>query len=131
MKIVNVLVILACLNITPPILAEQHSADDDGMEEEIEIINASHISHAGILMNTMALPVHPTMSFGNYSMGHPDVMFGRLFPPAMIMRNQSRLDLSDRQKEAIKKEMRTFQSGIVDVQWDLNTTTAELKSGLA
>ena len=64
-------------------------------------------------------------------MGSPGLMFGRLFTPAMIMRNQEKLNLSSKQTDAIKKEMRTFQSGIVDIQWDLNSATASLQKALA
>lgn len=59
------------------------------------------------------------------------MMMGRLFPPDMIMRNQQRLALTDRQIKTIKDEMRSFQSGIVDIQWDLHEAQASLDKELA
>ncbi|NIN33962.1 MAG: hypothetical protein GTO60_02130, partial [Gammaproteobacteria bacterium] len=50
----------------------------------------------------------------------PGMMMGRLYPPELIMRNQDKLNLTERQINAIKNEMKTFQSGIVDIQWDMN-----------
>jgi hypothetical protein len=59
------------------------------------------------------------------------MMFGQLFPPSQIMRQQEKLKLTNKQINSIKTEMRTFQSGIVDIQWDLNSTQAQLNKELA
>lgn len=58
------------------------------------------------------------------------MMFGQLFTPSQIMRHQDKLNLSKKQLDSIKKEMRAFQSGIVDVQWDLNADQVKLKKEL-
>jgi Spy/CpxP family protein refolding chaperone len=58
----------------------------------------------------------------------PGMMMGRLYPPELIMRNQDKLNLTQRQINAIKNEMKTFQSGIVDIQWDLNDAQSKLEN---
>ncbi len=59
------------------------------------------------------------------------MMFGHLFPPSHIMRQQEKLKLTEKQINLIKKEMRSFQSGIVDIQWDLNSIESKLNKELA
>lgn len=65
-------------------------------------------------------------SVGNYSISSSRLMLGKLFPPSMIMRHQEKLGLSAGQVESIKNEMREFQSGVVDIQWDLHAATSAL-----
>ena len=55
---------------------------------------------------------------------------GRLFPPEVIMHNREKLNLTARQVNTIKDEMKTFQSGIVDIQWDLNEAQSNLDKEL-
>ena len=57
-------------------------------------------------------------------------MLGKLFPPDLIMRNQDKLNLTSRQVTTIKNEMKAFQSGIVDIQWDLNEAQSNLDKEL-
>jgi hypothetical protein len=59
------------------------------------------------------------------------LMPGRLFPPAMVMQHQERLGLRPEQIDAIKAQMRNFQSDIVDVQWELHAASAALEQALS
>jgi Spy/CpxP family protein refolding chaperone len=56
----------------------------------------------------------------------PDPVRDRLFPPELIMRHQSELGIDDRQREAMTKELATFQSRMVDLQWKLSSAAEEL-----
>jgi Spy/CpxP family protein refolding chaperone len=70
--------------------------------------------------------------FGSFTAGSVDFLtaplnvMGRLFPPSLIMRNQSDIDLTDQQADRIKASMREFQGQVVDVQWDLQTHQSRL-----
>lgn len=57
------------------------------------------------------------------------MILGNLYPPELIMRNQDVLNLTPKQVETIKEEMRSFQSGIVNIQWDLNAAQSKLDKG--
>ena len=129
MKKYYILFLFLIFNITVPIWAEEHGPGDVNID--YEIMDGSFEHGGGILAGTMASPTFPSIAFSNYSMGPAGMMFGKLYTPAMIMRNQDKLNLSKKQTETIKKEMRTFQSGIVDVQWDLNSATASLRKSLS
>lgn len=73
-------------------------------------------------------------------MGHSDhgmwgghgggMMLDRLQSPMMLMRYQEELKLTPRQIDALKKEMKAFQSNIVDVEWDLTSSTNDLRKEL-
>lgn len=79
--------------------------------------------------------VHTGIS--NLSAGSVDFLaaplnvMGQLYPPSLIMRKQQEIGLSSSQAEAIKAEMRAFQSKVVDVQWDMNARQASLDGLLA
>lgn len=73
------------------------------------------------------------MFMGGHDMwgGHGGgIMLDRLQPPTMLMRYQEELKLTPKQIDAIKKEMKTFQSNIVDVEWDLQSSTNDLRNEL-
>ena len=57
-------------------------------------------------------------------------MMHRLTPPMVIMQNQEQLGLTKKQIDLIKNEMKSFQSDIVDVQWDLNAAKTTLEKEL-
>ena len=109
--------------------AQEHNISTN--EGEVIHMRVPHFEPgAGVLAGVMATSVsgtHPMMDMG---MDASSLMLGRLFTPATIMHNQESLKLNKKQIDAIKKEMRSFQSGIVDIQWDLNTSTAAMKSSL-
>lgn len=64
------------------------------------------------------------------SIGSPGTMMHRLTPPMVIMQNQEQLGLTKKQIDLIKNEMKSFQSDIVDVQWDLNAAKTTLEKEL-
>ena len=49
-----------------------------------------------------------------------------LFPPSLIMRQQSAIGLTPAQREAITKEMAEAQTAVLDVRWQLEEKTAAL-----
>lgn len=70
----------------------------------------------------------PLMAWGPGTLTASPAVMGRLFPPTLIMQQQSALSLSDAQQENIKAELREFQSSVVDVQWDLQSAQGELEA---
>ncbi|NKB36032.1 MAG: hypothetical protein GKR93_02530 [Gammaproteobacteria bacterium] len=129
MRLILICFSLTTLLLSGPSHAQQFS--DETVTIETMAMDGSFGNQAGIMSGVMATPVHPTIAFGGTSLGSPDMMMSKLFTPAMIMRNQAKLNLSSKQTDAIKKQMRTFQSNIVDVQWDLNSSSAALNKDLA
>ena len=55
----------------------------------------------------------------------------QLFPPSLIMRQQSDIGLTQAQREAITKEMTDAQKAMLDVRWQLEEKTAALDKLLA
>ena len=56
----------------------------------------------------------------------PPPFMAELFPPDMIMRNQSTLELSDEQKKSIMAAVRETRNSIDSVRWDLENEQATL-----
>lgn len=73
-------------------------------------------------------PGHGVIS--GFSRPSSSLIFGQLFTPSQVMRHQDKLNLSKDQLDSIKKEMRAFQSGIVDIQWELSADQVILKKEL-
>jgi Spy/CpxP family protein refolding chaperone len=61
-------------------------------------------------------PPQPPMPPGGP--GH-DPIEDQLFPPDLIMRNQSQLQLSDQQRATLRTEITRLQSKIFDLQWQV------------
>ena len=59
------------------------------------------------------------------------VFLRQLFPPSLIMRQQSDIALTPAQREAITKEMADAQKAVLDVRWQLEEKTAALDKLLA
>jgi hypothetical protein len=89
------------------------------------------MGHVEVMAGPVGFTSPHTMVSGFTSSSSSAMMFGQLFPPSQIMRQQEKLKLTNKQINSIKSEMRTFQSGIVDIQWDLNSTQAQLNKELA
>lgn len=66
------------------------------------------------------------MMFGD----HTRMILKRLQPPTLLMRYQDKLKLTPAQIDAIKKEMKKFQSNVVDTEWNLQSATGKLKKAL-
>ena len=62
--------------------------------------------------------------------GRGDPFAGRLFPPELILSNQSRLGLDDDQRRAIMEQMQAFQSQIIPLQWELQSAMEALRAEL-
>ena len=73
----------------------------------------------------------PMVGFAPHAFATSPMIMGRLFPPTLIMQRQNELDLTDQQQESIKAELRDFQSRVVDVQWDLQSSQGDLEALLA
>ena len=67
---------------------------------------------------------------GPGGMGGPDLM-RELFPPELVMRYQSEINLGDDQKKAIVKETQALQSDLVPLQFDMGEAAGKLKEALA
>ena len=59
------------------------------------------------------------------------VFLRELFPPSLIMRQQSAITLTPAQRDAITKEMAEAQKAVLDVRWQLEEQTAALAKLLA
>jgi Spy/CpxP family protein refolding chaperone len=51
-----------------------------------------------------------------------------LFKPEMIMKFSSQLDLSEQQQAILKAELKSAQSSIFDIKWQLNEENEKLKA---
>lgn len=86
----------------------------------------------GIRVSDIGLADSPAGAFGNYSTVFMTGMnfSGELFPPIVIMHNQDKLDLTEKQVEDIKTELKAFQSSVVDVQWNVQAASQKLNEQL-
>jgi Spy/CpxP family protein refolding chaperone len=60
----------------------------------------------------------------------PDLM-RELFPPELVMRYQTEINLSEDQKKSIVKETQALQSDLVPLQFDMGEAAGKLKEALA
>ena len=51
-----------------------------------------------------------------------------LFPPQLIMQNQSEIGLEPAQREAIIKEMQSLQGTVTPLQWEIKRIQGEIKA---
>jgi hypothetical protein len=77
-----------------PVIAQQFNNEPLAVEEMI--MEAPFNSGVGVLAQSMAIPTHRGIAFGDYSMGSANMMMNKLFTPAMIVRNQGKLILSNK-----------------------------------
>ena len=59
-----------------------------------------------------------------------DFIKGKLFPPELIMRHQARLNLTEKQRETMKNELKSFQSKLAEVQWDMLEASTGLDTAI-
>lgn len=57
-----------------------------------------------------------------------DAMGRLLFKPEMIMQFSNKLDLSEQQQDILKSELKSTQSAIFDIKWQLNEENEKLKA---
>lgn len=124
MKILFVLLMLGSFSV----LADQNEFNKP---DTVTFTSGPVMPGPGIMHRLMASPVSGIAGSMDFPMSPHSLMSGQLITPSAIMHNQERLNLSRKQSEAIKKEMRKFQSEIVDVQWDMNAATAALRKALS
>ena len=124
MKILFVLLMLGSFSV----LADQNEFNKP---DTVTFTSGPVMPGPVIMHRLMASPVSGIAGSMDFPMSPHSLMSGQLITPSAIMHNQERLNLSRKQSEAIKKEMRKFQSEIVDVQWDMNAATAALRKALS
>ncbi|MGY8813130.1 MAG: hypothetical protein ACKVHQ_00225 [Gammaproteobacteria bacterium] len=95
-----------------------------------EDVSKSIVIKRGMIGGDFTPPIDVIQGSSTMTFVSSGTMMGKLFPPDLIMRNQDKLNLSSRQVTTIKNEMKTFQSGIVDIQWDLNEAQSRLEKEL-
>lgn len=67
----------------------------------------------------------PAMEGGPPGAGGP-AFLENVFPPGVIMRHQSDIGLTDKQREAITKQMEEAQKALVTLQWDVERESEKL-----
>ena len=60
----------------------------------------------------------------------PDLM-RELFPPELVMRYQTEINLGEDQKKSLVKETQTLQSDLVPLQFDMGEAAGKLREALA
>jgi Spy/CpxP family protein refolding chaperone len=56
-----------------------------------------------------------------------DSLFDALFPPDLIMRHRAAIELSDRQRDEITRQIQQLQGRVVALQWELLGEMEELR----
>lgn len=83
-----------------------------------------------MLLLTVALtPAHAADDAAKKDPG-AEFIKGKLFPPELVMRHKDKLNLSEKQLSTIKNELKTFQSQLADVQWDMLEVSTGLDSAI-
>ena len=59
-----------------------------------------------------------------------DFIKGKLFAPELIMRHQAKLNLTDKQRDVMKNELKSFQSKLAEVQWDMLEASTGLDTAI-
>jgi len=84
------------------------------------------VIHRNVGIRHFSAPVTGTAYPASMAFISSGMMMGRLFPPDTIMRNREKIVLTTAQVDKIKAEMKSFQSSIVDIQWDLHEAQSQL-----
>ena len=84
------------------------------------------------LMLVLTLTLLPAHAADESAKKDPGAEFikGKLFPPELIMRHNARLNLTEKQRTAIKNELKTFQSKLAEVQWDMLEASTGLDTAI-
>ena len=98
-----------------------------------------------LLVSTLSAPLAPGSARGQPMGGPPPEAIGglggppgggrmpfveQLFLPAMVMRNQEAIHLSDEQRQAIQEVMVRTQAKLVELQWQLDAQQEKLTAAL-
>jgi len=82
-----------------------------------------------LLMTVTLTPAHAADEASKKD-GGAEFIKGKLFPPELIMRNQAKLNLTEKQRAAIKNELKSFQSRLAEVQWDMLEASTGLDTAI-
>lgn len=84
------------------------------------------------LMLVLTLTLLPAHAADESAKKDPGAEFikGKLFPPELIMRHNARLNLTEKQRGAIKNELKNFQSKLAEVQWDMLEASTGLDTAI-
>ena len=82
-----------------------------------------------LLMTVTLTPAHGADEASKKD-GGAEFIKGKLFPPELIMRNQAKLNLTEKQRAAIKNELKSFQSRLAEVQWDMLEASTGLDTAI-
>ena len=77
-----------------------------------------------ILLVTAAFVI-PSMALGQ-GQDRIDPIKHLLFPPDLIMKHRSKLDLNDEQQDILKSEMQLAQSTVFDFRWEMNDESEKM-----
>lgn len=113
-----------------PCTVMAQSVDTDMVVRDMDVTKSIMINRGVVAGQAMSAPIEITGRPSTISLVSAGSTLSRLFPPEAIMRNRDNLNLTARQVTTIKDEMKIFQSGIVDVQWDLNEAQSNLDKEL-
>lgn len=83
-----------------------------------------------MMLLTLALASARAADEGPKKDGGADFIKGKLFPPELIMRHQAKLNLTDKQRTTIKNELKSFQSRLAEVQWDMLEASTGLDTAI-
>lgn len=83
-----------------------------------------------MMLLTLTLASAHAADEGTKKDGGADFIKGKLFPPELIMRHQAKLNLTDKQRTTIKNELKSFQSRLADVQWDMLEASTGLDTAI-
>lgn len=67
-----------------------------------------------------------TLAAAAWAQKPDDPVAHNLFPPELIMRFHTEINLDENQSQAMKEEIHKAQSKFVDMQWDLQSETEKL-----
>jgi Spy/CpxP family protein refolding chaperone len=82
-----------------------------------------------LLLPAALLPAHAADDPARKD-GGAEFIKGRLFPPELVMRHQARLNLTEKQRATIKNELKSFQSRLAEVQWDMLEASTGLDTAI-
>lgn len=104
-------------------------------ESDVTVIRNADINQPGavqrgVIFNRQVMPMGRSRAPASM-MFFSGAMPLKLFPPELIMHNQDKLNLTSRQVTAIKNEMKTYQSSMVDIQWALSEAQTKLNNELS
>ncbi len=97
------------------------------MKAKIFLLAACLLLAAGLAVAQQPLAPGPRFQPGAAG-PTPDPVRGNMFPPELIMRNQTAIGLTDEQKTTIRGELLQAQTRFTELQWELQDQVESLVS---